>query len=65
MKQKSYSHELKESVIQKRMLPNAVSAPQLCQETGVSDLTLYKWRKEYRNREITAEGYLSAPFLCF
>jgi transposase-like protein len=34
------------------MPPNAVSVPQLCKETGVSDVTLYKWRKEYRNRGI-------------
>ncbi|TYP67716.1 transposase, partial [Nitrosomonas communis] len=56
MKQKSYSKEFKESVIKKMMPPNAVSVPQLCKETGVSDVTLYKWRKEYRNRGIAVPG---------
>ena len=34
------------------MPPNAVSVPQLAKETGVSDVTLYKWRKDFRNRGI-------------
>ncbi|SDX19439.1 transposase [Nitrosomonas communis] len=56
MKQKSYSKEFKESVIKKMMPPNAVSVPQLCKETGISDVTLYKWRKVYRNRGIAVPG---------
>jgi transposase-like protein len=28
----------------------------LCKETGVSDVTLYKWRKEYRNRGIAVSA---------
>jgi transposase len=47
---KRYSDEFKESVIQKMMPPNSMSVSQLCGETGVSDVTLYKWRKDYRNR---------------
>ncbi len=39
-----YSEELKESVIQKMMLPNNVPASQLVSETGISDVTLYTWR---------------------
>lgn len=54
--QKSYSQEFKESVIRKMMPPHAVSVSQLCKETGVSDVTLYKWRKEYRNRGIAVPG---------
>lgn len=54
--QKSYSKEFKESVIRKMMPPNGVSVLQLCKETGVSDVTLYKWRKEYRNRGIAVPG---------
>ena len=38
------------------MPPNPVSVPQLCKETGVSDVTLYKWRKDYRNRGIAVPG---------
>lgn len=59
--QKSYSKEFKESVIKKMMPPNLVSVPQLCKETGVSDVTLYKWRKDYRNRGIAVPGDNSKP----
>jgi len=59
--QKSYSKEFKESVIKKIMPPNPVSVPQLCKETGVSDVTLYKWRKDYRNRGIAVPGDNSKP----
>jgi len=49
---KTYSEEFKESVIEKMMPPNPVPVLQICRETGVSDVTLYKWRKDYRNRGI-------------
>lgn len=45
-----YSEEFKETAVQKMMPPNPVSISQLVQETGVSDVTLYKWRKQYRER---------------
>ncbi|MCU7805777.1 MAG: IS3 family transposase [Candidatus Thiodiazotropha sp. (ex Lucinoma borealis)] len=45
-----YSEEFKEAAVQKMMPPNPVSISQLVQETGVSDVTLYKWRKQYRER---------------
>ena len=50
--QKRYSEEFKESVVKRMMPPNPVSVSQLVKETGVSDVTLYKWRKDYRNRGI-------------
>ncbi len=50
--QKRYSEEFKQLVIKKMMPPNPVPVSQLCKDTGVSDVTLYKWRKEYRNRGI-------------
>lgn len=59
--QKSYSKEFKESVIKKMMPPNLVCVPQLCKETGVSDVTLYKWRKDYRHRGIAVPGDNSKP----
>lgn len=43
------------------MLTNPVSVPQLCKETGVSDATLYKWRKDYRKRGIAVPGDNSKP----
>jgi transposase-like protein len=43
-----YSTERKESVIQKMMPPNNIPIPRLSQETGISDVTLYSWRKQAR-----------------
>ena len=59
--QKRYSEEFKESVIKKMMPPNSVSVSELCKETGVSDVTLYKWRKIYRNRGIAVPSDKSNP----
>ncbi len=47
-----YSAEFKESIVKKMMPPNPISVPQLVKETGVTDVTLYKWRKDYRNQGI-------------
>jgi len=43
-----YSEEFKESVVKKMMPPDNRSIPELSRETGVSDVTLYKWRDEAR-----------------
>lgn len=51
-----YSEEFKKSVVARMMPPNAVPVSQLSQETGVSDVTLYKWRKSYRDRGIAVPG---------
>ena len=40
-----YSEEFKESMLKRMMAPNPVPVMELCRETGVSDVTLYKWRK--------------------
>jgi len=45
---KRYSAERKESVIQKMMPPHNIPIPQLVEETGISDVTLYNWRKQAR-----------------
>ncbi len=42
-----YSAEFKESIIKKMIPPNPISVSQLVKETGISDVTLYKWRKDY------------------
>lgn len=59
--QKRYSEEFKESVVKRMMPPNPVSVSQLVKETGVSDVTLYKWRKDYRNRGIAVPADSSNP----
>jgi transposase len=58
---KRYSDEFKESVIKKMMPPNPKSISQLRSETGVSDVTLYKWRKSYRNKGVVVPGDKSKP----
>ena len=50
--QKRYSEEFKEAIIKKMMPPHPVSVPQLSRETGVSNVTLYAWRKHYRNKGV-------------
>lgn len=50
--QKRYSKEFKETIIKKMMPPHPVSVSELCRETGVSNVTLYKWRKNYQNRGV-------------
>ncbi len=59
--QKRYSEEFKEAVIKKMMPPNPVPVAQLVKETGVSDATLYKWRKDYRNRGMAVPADNSNP----
>jgi transposase len=58
---KRYSKEFKESAIKKMMSPNPVSIPKLSSETGVSDVTLYKWRNLYRNKGVAVPGDNSKP----
>jgi transposase-like protein len=51
-----YSVEFKEAAVKKMMPPNAVPVRAVSRETGVSDVTLYKWRKEYRDRGVAVPG---------
>ena len=34
------------------MSPHSVSVSQLSKETGVTDVTLYKWKRDYQNRGV-------------
>jgi transposase-like protein len=45
---KRYTEEMKESIIKRMMPPNNESVGQISQETGITEPTLYKWRKEAR-----------------
>ena len=51
-----YSSEFKEAAVKKMMSPNAVKVRAVSRETGISDVTLYKWRKEYRDRGVAVPG---------
>jgi transposase-like protein len=45
---KRYSAERRESIIQKMMPPHNTPISELAAETGISDVTLYTWRKQAR-----------------
>ena len=51
-----YSEEFKESIIQKMMPPNNVPVSQLVRDTGISDATLYTWRKKALSQGIPVPG---------
>jgi transposase len=51
-----YSTEFKEAAVKKMMPPNAIPVQEIRRETGVSDVTLYKWRNEYRDKGIAVPG---------
>ncbi len=43
------------------MPPNSVAVSKIAQDTGVSDVTLYKWRNTFRNRGLAVPGDKQAP----
>ena len=45
-----YSKDRKESVLKKMLPPNNLSIAALSKEEGISDATLYNWRKQARNQ---------------
>jgi transposase-like protein len=45
-----YSEERKQAIIRKMMPPGNTPVSQLVKETGISDCTLYTWRKEARRK---------------
>ena len=51
-----YSAERKQAVIEKMMPPQNRPIPELVKETGISDVTLYHWRKQARARGMAVPG---------
>lgn len=51
-----YSQEQKDAIIQKMMPPHNCSVKQLSKDTGISDATLYTWRKHAKNRGHVVPG---------
>ncbi len=61
-----YSAERKEAVLKKLMPPNSLSVAELSKQEGISDATLYNWRKQARaqgrlmpDTDNTPEGWSS------
>ena len=53
---KQYSQERKEAVLKRMMPPENTPVPVLVEETGISDVTLYHWRKQARARGLVVPG---------
>jgi transposase len=51
-----YSEERKEAVIKRMMPPENTPVPVLVEETGISDVTLYHWRKQAREKGLVVPG---------
>jgi transposase-like protein len=51
-----YSPERKESVLRKMMPPINMPISRIARDTGISDVTLYKWRKELKHKGKPAPG---------
>ena len=49
-----YSDELKASVLKRMMPPQSLSVAALSRETGITEVTLYHWRKQ-------AKAYSGGP----
>jgi transposase-like protein len=47
-----YSPERKEAILKKMMPPNNLSISRLAEQEGISEVTLYKWRKQARQKGI-------------
>ena len=45
---KRYSNEMKDSILKRMMPPNNEPISKLSNETGITEATLYKWRKDAR-----------------
>ncbi|TQS75927.1 transposase [Ornithinibacillus gellani] len=51
-----YSEEEKAKVVKRMMPPKNESVSKISEETGISDVSLYKWRKEARESGVAAPG---------
>ena len=56
-----YSQEQKEAIIQKMMPPQNCSVKQLAKDSGISDATLYTWRKHAKSRGNVVPGDAKNP----
>lgn len=53
---KRYSNEMKEAIVKRMMPPNNEAISHISEETGITEATLYKWRKEARAAGNAAPG---------
>lgn len=58
---KRYSLERKESVLKKLLPPQNLSVAELARQEGISDVTLYTWRKQAKTRGEVVPGNRKVP----
>ena len=58
---KSYSPERKAAILKKLLPPLNMSVAELSRQENVSDVTLYAWRKQMRERGHVVPGSQSSP----
>src|SRR4030067_176469 len=58
---KRYSLERKESVLKKLLPPHNLSVAELSRQEGISDVTLYTWRKQAETRGEVVPGSRKVP----
>lgn len=51
-----YSEERKAAVMRKLLPPNNRPVPEVAKEEGISDVTLYNWRKQTKERGVPVAG---------
>ncbi len=56
-----YSLERKESVLKKLLPPHNLSVAELARQEGISDVTLYTWRKQAKARGEVVPGSAKVP----
>ena len=58
---KQYPEERKQAVLRRMMPPENTPVSVLAEETGISDVTLYHWRKQARSKGLVVPGDGSNP----
>jgi transposase len=52
-----YDKELKDSIIQRMMPPKSESVASLSRETGIPEVTLYKWKKQFNGKDLPTPNH--------
>ena len=56
-----YSQELKEQIVKKMMPPNSQTVVDISRETGISQPTLYAWKKQFQTQGEVVPSRPSSP----
>ena len=56
-----YTESFKKAMVQKLLIPGGPTILELCREVGVSDQSLYNWKKKYQNRGSKCPDHIRSP----